>query len=449
MLSTRVVNQTRRLAVPASAVGYNRKGDQPHTAPVSVKALGKASNGVSVATLDGRGPVSSLALVIGAGSRHEESPGVAHLLKASLVRARPGDNIVRTYREFEFRGNTLYTSVSRENIIIGSNFLRDDLVDVVPSLINQVFNPSFQPYEFLDALPGVSDETAASLANPTTRVLDTLHHIAFRRGLGNSLFATDRALNNLKRSDLQAFASAHFTAEKIAIVGNGVAHDELEALVNSSFDGVAVPATSGAAPTPASAYFGGETRISGSGPSLVAIGFKSEPFTNIHAHATSLVLRAVLDGTQRLKWGSTSGATGLLAKAAAPGTDVTAFNASYTDAGLFGLYIKGNAPNVKSVAQRSIAAIHSVASINDADLSRAKKAAIVDAEVSLNRDDLIADIGRQVLASSGFVTVGELAQEISKVSKEDVAQAAKTLLSSKSSVVTYGDLSKLPYADEL
>ncbi|KAI8616417.1 hypothetical protein BC830DRAFT_1167843, partial [Chytriomyces sp. MP71] len=48
-----------------------------------------------------------------------------------------------------------------------------------------------------------------------------------------------------------------------------------------------------------------------------------------------------------------------------------------------------------------------------------------------------------------FLTVSELAQEIAKVTKEDVAQAAKALLASKASIVSYGDLSKLPYADEL
>ncbi|KAI8612914.1 Metalloenzyme, LuxS/M16 peptidase-like protein [Chytriomyces sp. MP71] len=450
MLRRAVQLQTakRGLAVPSSAVNYNRKGDQPASAPVAVKSLSRASNGVAVASLDGRGPVSSLAIVIGAGSRHEAKDGVAHLLKASLVRARPGDNVVRTFREFELRGNTLYTSVSRENLVIASNFLRDDLVDVVPGLINQIFNPSFQPYEFLDALPGVASESAASLADPTTRVFDTLHHLAFRRGLGNSLFATNSALGSLKRADLQSFASANFTADKLAVVGSGIAHDELEGLVNAAFEGVAVPATSSVS-TPATAYFGGETRIAGSGPSLMAIGFKGTPFTNTHAHATSLVLRAVLDGTQRLKWGSSSGATGLLAKAAAAGTDVTAFNASYSDAGLFGFLIKGEASGVKGVASRAIAAINSVGSIGDADLSRAKKAAIVDAEVGLNRDDLIVDIGRQVLEKDSFLTVSELAQEIAKVTKEDVAQAAKVLLASKASVVSYGDLSKLPYADEL
>ncbi|KAI9344866.1 Metalloenzyme, LuxS/M16 peptidase-like protein [Obelidium mucronatum] len=440
--------QTRAFA-SASPITYKRVGDQAATAPAAVKSLTQAANGVRIATLDGRGPVSSLAVVVGAGARHEAAAGAAHLLKASLVRARPGDNVVRTVREFELRGNTLFTAAAREHTLIASSFLRDDLVDVVPALIGQLFNPSFQPYEFLDAIPGVEAETAAALADAPTRVLDTVHQLAFRRGLGNSLFASPEALHHLKRADLQAFAAANFTADNIAVVGSGVSHDELEALVNASFEGVAVPSTAARSVAP-SAYYGGEARIAGSGASHVAIAFKSSGISNAKAHATALVLRAVLDGSHRVKWGQSSGATGLLAKAAANGTTVSAFQNSYSDAGLFGLYIQGNASNVKSVAQKSIEAVKSAASsVSDAALTRAKKVAIVDYELSQTRDELVADIARQVLTLGSFATSAEVAQEISKVSAQDVAQAAQALLASKASVVSYGNLNKLPYADEL
>ncbi|ORY41230.1 LuxS/MPP-like metallohydrolase [Rhizoclosmatium globosum] len=444
------LQQRRSFAIATSAVSYKRVGDQVSSAPAAVKSVTSAANGVKIATLDGRGPASQVAVVVGAGARHEAKAGVAHLLKASLIRARPGDNVVRAVREFELRGNTLYTAVSRENTLIASSFLRDDLVDVVPGLVSQVFNPSFQPYEFLDAIPGVEAETAASLEDPTTRVLDSLHSVAFRRGLGNSLFATPDALHHLKRADLQAFAASHFTADNIAVVGSGVAHEELEALVNSAFEGFSIPSTSSASQT-ASSYYGGEVRIAGSSSaSHLAIGFKSAAFTNTKSYATALVLRALLDGSHRVKWGATSGATGLLAAAAAPGTNVSAFQTSYTDAGLFGLHIQGNASNVKSVAQKSVEAVKRAASsVSDADLARAKKIAIVDYELGQSRDELVADIARQVLASGNFVTVAELAAEISRVSASEVAQAAQALLSSKASVVSYGDLNKLPYADEL
>ncbi|KAJ3209353.1 ubiquinol-cytochrome c reductase core subunit 1 [Entophlyctis luteolus] len=454
-MSLRRVSQSllphrRTYAIAASPVQYSRRGDQPALAPLAVKSLSRAANGVAVASLDHRGPVSALAVVIGAGTRHEALPGVAHLLKSSLVRARPGDNVVRALREFELRGNTLYTALSRETTLIGSTFLRDDLVDVIPGLVSHVFNPSFHAYEFLDAIPFVTAETEAALADPATRVFDALHTVAFRRGLGNSLFASKASLGVLKRADLQSFASANFTADNIAVVGSGVAHDELEALVNKAFESFAVPATASktiSAPT----FFGGEARIAGSGPSHFAIGLKGAAFTNTHAYATHLVLRALLDGTPRLKWGSASSGAGLLASAAAPGTAVSAFNSSYTDAGIFGIYITGDAAAIQQAGKQSIAALKAAARepASAADLARAQKVAIVDAESALTRDELVADIGKQVLASKQFLSGVELAQAVAKVSADDVAKAAQAALASKAAVVAYGDLAKLPYADEL
>ena len=61
-------------------------------APSVVRTISKTASGITSAALDDRGPVSSLAIVIGAGSRHEavSAPGVAHLLKNTLVRVSRG-----------------------------------------------------------------------------------------------------------------------------------------------------------------------------------------------------------------------------------------------------------------------------------------------------------------------------------------------------------------------
>lgn len=75
-------------AAASSTVSYNRKGDQPSVAPASVKTVSKTKSGFNVATIDSHGPTSSVAIYIKAGSRFDsaEKPGVAHLLKRSIIR---------------------------------------------------------------------------------------------------------------------------------------------------------------------------------------------------------------------------------------------------------------------------------------------------------------------------------------------------------------------------
>ncbi|KAJ3194930.1 ADP/ATP carrier protein [Irineochytrium annulatum] len=448
------VQLRRGYATVSTPVQYQRKGDQPLVAPTADKTVTKTSSGVAIATHEGKGPVSTLAFVLSAGSRYEspDAPGVAHFMKNTLVRTVAGDNIVRTIRDLELRGNSLYTSLTREHLIIASSFLRDDLVDIVPLLVRQVFNPSFQPYEFLDAQPIVLSESAVALADPTTEVLEKLHQVAFRTGLGNPLFATEASVKTLKRSNLQEFATANLSASRIAFVGDGVLHEDVSALVEESLQRLSIP-SSASSTASASQYFGGEARIEGGAKSTAhyAVAFKSVPFTSPD-YAASLVLRAVLDGSQRLKWGSPSGATALLSKAASPRTDVTSFGASYSDAGVVGFYVKGATDDVKSVAQKSIEAFKSVASgVSDSALTRAKKSAIVDIEASSfsTRDALVQEIGRQVLTKGSYSNISDVAAAINKVTADDVAKVAKAALSSKASVVARGNLLKLPYLDDL
>lgn len=103
MLSTRVAatrplwrvaasQQTRSFATVLdlgySSLQYRRTGDQPEVGPLADKSVSKASNGIQIATYDEQGPVSTLAIVVKAGSRYEsaDAPGAAHLVKNTVIR---------------------------------------------------------------------------------------------------------------------------------------------------------------------------------------------------------------------------------------------------------------------------------------------------------------------------------------------------------------------------
>ncbi|KAI8922426.1 Metalloenzyme, LuxS/M16 peptidase-like protein [Powellomyces hirtus] len=436
-----------------SALSYIRRGDQPEVAPKANKTVTKTSAGVTIASIDNLGPVSTVALVVNAGSRTDtaDAPGVAHFFKNTLIRNTPGDNIVRTVLETELRGDTLYTAHTREQIIIASDFLRDNLVDAVPLLFENLFNSHFYPYEFLHQRPHVIEQAAASLADPTTKVLDSLHQAAFRTGLGNSLFATAPAAKNLKRAHLQDFAAKYFTADRIAVVGNGVSHNDLKPLVEEALAKFQARISKSSTKTEVSKFKGGEIRIE-AGPkseSHFAVAFPSVAYTDA-SYPAALVLRAILDGSKRLKWGNASGSAGALASAATPKTVVSAFEAGYSDAGIIGFYVQGAADEVKGVAAKSMSALKGLASkVSEEALARAKKVAIVDAEAALSRDTQVQEIAKQVFATGNLQTTADLAAAINKVTVADIQKLAKSASSAKPAVVAYGNLLKLPYADDL
>ena len=224
-------------------------------------------------------------------------------------------------------------------MLLASDFLRDDLVDVAPSLLSLVFNSSFQPFEFMDACPLVSHETSVALADPKQKVMDSLYQAAFRTGLGNSLFAKDVNVDDLKRADLFDFASKNITLDNISVVGSGVDHAELSALVES-FTKNFNSAKKSESTASKSAYYGGEVRID-AGASATAHYCLAYPGVSLKSpdYPTSLVVKSLLDGVQRVKYGSPSGHCSLLANDSC--NSVTAFSKSHSDAGLIGIYITG------------------------------------------------------------------------------------------------------------
>jgi hypothetical protein len=120
-LSQQQCSHRRSLAIAASPVQYNRKGDQVPIAPSALKTVSKSTNGgVTIATNDGRGPVSTLAIVIGAGSRHEsvDALGTAHFLKSTLVRVSYTFSVLQSFLLLFF---FLSLSLSLSNFMIFSN----------------------------------------------------------------------------------------------------------------------------------------------------------------------------------------------------------------------------------------------------------------------------------------------------------------------------------------
>jgi ubiquinol-cytochrome c reductase core subunit 2 len=281
------------------------------------------------------------------------------------------------------------------------------VVDVVPTLVQNVFNQKFEPYEFADAAEETYEQSLSASSDPQAAVLDKLHQVAFRRGLGNAFFPSGEALKSLSRKNLKEFAS-NLNADKIAVVGTGINHGDLKNLVEEALANVKLP--SGASEKTASKYYGGEARIA-AGPNseaVYAVAYPGPSLTSTDYYA-SLVLKELVDGTARVKWGTPSNGT--------ESTVVEGFNANYSDNGLVGFVVKGNATEVKKVAQQAISSLKQAATgVTAEQLESAKKAAIVAFESQLNRQSLVEALGVEATLNANTSSV----EALQKVTVADV-----------------------------
>ncbi len=287
---------------------------------------------------------------------------------------------------------------------------------MVPTLISHMFNSSYAPFEFMQAKQLVELETNAALLDPRTEVFEALHALAFRKGLGYSLYAKDSDIAQLSRADLSEFAARTFAANRVAIVGTGVSANDLAEYVSKGLEKVSI-ASKGLEYNP-SFYYGGETRLyKGSGSEAhFVVAYPSVSWAS-PSYAASLVLEAVLGGQRRVMHGSLSGSACLLSSACTEGTSVHSFGVHHSDAGLLGFYVKGKDTDVNSVASKAISALKSIAAkgIDDATLSRAKKTTIVDFESNLCRGNSLLWAAKQVLTLKSIRSVKDWADSIQNI----------------------------------
>lgn len=247
----------------------------------------------------------------------------------------------------------------------------------------------------------------AAASNPAVRAIEIAHLLAFRSGLGSSLFAP--AHNSITEQDVKAFATSAFAKNNIAVIGSGISQAALSKLVEGTL--ASAPASAPFS-SPASTYFGGETRLQGgSGLQTVFVGFGSTG-----APSPELAtLAAHLSTVPSVKW---SQGLSPIAGAITNGISVQTVYLPYSDATLFGLLVQGSTPSsVKEAGKAAVKAMKAAAAtIKPEELkAAAAKAKFAVASSIDTRDGLINTLGSKVWfiycqTSQGSSTVQVLTQ---------------------------------------
>ncbi|KAJ9065465.1 ubiquinol-cytochrome c reductase core subunit 1 [Entomophthora muscae] len=405
------------------------------TSAPSSSSVSKLDNGIKIATQGNNAPIATLCVVAQAGSRFESKLGSSHFLKNFAFKNTTKRTGFRLTRESELQGASLAALSTRESIIYSAQFFREDAPYFVEAFSDFLQNSKYADHEADEVSQLVALES--SLAPIETHVLNGLHREAFRTGLGNSTLAQ----NGVSTKDIREYAARALAPNRLTFFGFNVDASALNTL-KSSFT-----STSSSLKTEASKYYGGETRTSADAPvGHVAIGFEGASLGS-DKEATLTVLRHILGGQSHLKWGS--GASPVAKLVAGTSAQASAFNFSYSDAGLFGLYIAAPSAEITQLANSSLAELRKTASgLSAEELKRGIALARFEALSSLESQYSKAVVFGTQVSLSGKMTE-DAASRFSSVTENQVVEAAKKLLSGKPTVSTYGNLQSLPYADQL
>ena len=244
----------------------------------------------------------------------------------------------------------------------------------------------FLPYEYTEyVLPVVRDEVAAASQSPSTVAVEAALALAFRTGLGASLFAGPHTPVSLE--SVKSFAKEAFTSGNVPVVGIGIDSARLADLFNKALADAALPTSSLITAAP-SKYFGGSTRTdSHEGPQTLFIGFCTTTPSPVHS-----VLSAHVAPTRSLKW----------PLAPRPPATVTSVHLPYSDAALTGVLVQG--PDAKSVTGAAKAVIEKLKKpMNSDELKIAVSRAMFGAAAAVEgKEGLLDAIGDKVGYAEGF-----------------------------------------------
>ncbi|KAF2672038.1 LuxS/MPP-like metallohydrolase [Microthyrium microscopicum] len=396
------------------------------------------------------GPTSTLALVAKAGTRYQWLPGLSEGLANFAFKNTQKRFAVRIVRETELLGSQFFANRTREAVVFGAKFMREDLPYFVELFAEIASETKYQQYMIDEVINPTIDASAHKFfASPAQIALETAHSVAFHRGLGNSTYP----IPHLVAEEVEAYAAAAYTKSNIALVSAGVDPSELSKWTGEFFKSLPSSAPSSLPSLDAvkSKYYGGETRVAHTGGNAIVIAFPGTSLSRGSAYKPEIdALATLLGGQPSIKW---SAGTSVLSKvvAANPGVSISTNSTQYTDTGLLNITISGPAKVVAKAAKEAAAAIKSASEGSPAaeDVKKAlaqAKFKAFDAETAdIPAIDLIG-----LSAITGTVqTSEESLKAIAGLKESALKSAAKGLFSGKATVVAVGDLSELPYAEEL
>lgn len=412
----------------------------------------KLPNGLVIASLENYAPVSRIGLFIKAGSRYEDpkSLGTTHLLRLASTLTSKGTSAFKITRGTEAVGGKLSVTATRESMAYSVECLRDDVDILMEFLLNVTTAPEFRRWEVSDLQSQLRIDKAVAFQNPQAHVIENLHAAAYKNALANSLYCPDYRIGKVTPEELHFFVQNNFTSARMALIGLGVSHPVLKQVAEQFLNMRGGLGLSGSK----TRYRGGEIREQ-NGDSLVhaAVVAESANIGSPEANAFS-VLQHVLGAGPHVKRGSN--ATSSLYQAVAKGTnqpfDVSAFNASYSDSGLFGIYTVSQATTAGDVIKAAYNQVKAVAQgkLTSTDLQTAKNKLKAGYLMSVESSEgFLNEVGSQALVAGSYVPPTTVLQQIDSVAEADVVKAAEKFVSGQKSMAASGNLLHTPFLDEL
>ncbi|CAG8665482.1 15692_t:CDS:2 [Acaulospora morrowiae] len=416
------------------------------------------SNGLTVATeTNPYAQTATIGVWIDAGSRaeNEKNNGAAHFLEHMAFKGTKNRTQHQLELHIENIGAHLNAYTSREQTVYYAKTFKKD-APVAVEILSDILQNSTLDEGAVEREREVilrEQEEVDKLLEEV--VFDHLHATAYQgHSLGRTILGPKENILSLKREDLLDYISKNYTADRMVLVGTGgVDHDELVKLAEKHFSSLPTSPNALSLGTylEKPPFTGSEIRVRNDElpQAHIAISVESVGWTSPDYYPI-LVAQAII-GTWDRSLGSaphTSPRLSHIVHEHHLANSYQAFNTSYSDTGLFGIYLisenKTQLDDLVHFTCKEFWRLHT--SVTEAEVERAKQQ--LKASLLLNLDGTTAvaeDIGRQLITTGKRHSPQEVELLVSKVTVDDIRRVAGEYIWDRDiAVVGVGPVEALP-----
>lgn len=473
MLSRNLVRQTLRLrfsnqvsthtrgihlTTPScqDAISLEALDDLPrHVLNAAATEVSTLGNGLRVASETDASETATIGVWIDAGSRYEteHNNGTAHFLEHLTFKGTSKRTKKQLEMEVENMGGHLNAYTSREQTVYYMKVLKKDVEQAADILSDILTNSNLEPAA-IEAERGVILREMEEVNKIEEELLfDNLHETAFQgTGLGRTILGPQENILSINRDHLDAYIKTHYTAPRMVFVGaGGVEHSQLCDLGDKYFGKVpGEPAAGYVVPSDPPAFTGSDIRVRRDNDELahIALAFKVGGWTDEHAF-TLMVMQTLLGAWDRTG-GSGKYNASFLARAVATeelAHRVSAFNTSYKDIGLFGVYAIAEQNRLNDLMYYTMESlVRFVHKTSESEVARAREQLKCALLMNLDGGSNVAEeIGRQMLTYGRRLTPAEIYTRIDAVDADMVrACADKYINDQEIALSALGPIYELP-----
>ncbi|EEB09437.1 peptidase(MPP) complex alpha subunit Mas2 [Schizosaccharomyces japonicus yFS275] len=427
-------------------------------------------NGVRYVCDPRKGHFAGMGAYVKAGTRFETGSliGLSHVMDRLAFQGTSTMSKTEMQQKLESLGGNHMCSAGRESLVYQSAVFNYDVKVMSQLLAQTMLHPDFTDEDLLHFKDSISFEISDIWKKPDLLLEEFTHATAFgKRTLGNSLVCEPKGIKNITRENVRKYIQSFYRPENLTLAYAGIPIEVGKELTMEQYGHL--PRTSKPLAYPAATYIGGQKAINKlEAPEIpylkdfshIVIAMEGLSVTDPDIYALAC-LQFLLGGGGSFSAGGPG--KGMYSRLYLnvlnqyPWVETCmAFNHSYSDSGLFGIFISilDDASHLAGpVILRELCNL--VLNLDAVEVERAKKQLRSSLLMNLeSRMISLEDLGRQIQTQNGaYVSPSEMCDRISSLTRQDLQRVAERVLmgkvnnagkgSGKPTIVIHGDIEKV------